>query len=579
MLNENFIAATLATSKNLNVSTSLKDVGLIVHGFLPKRTVLQRFKKSSAKVNNMAYSRTHIYAAQADKAVVHVYSREKGNQEATIAFPERIASLTFLGDSAGFLILGTEAGQLIVWDVASGRQTISVRSHVQAVSCLASLPGSNFIISGSADSSIYVWSLPNLVSFSHADSSLSNGPPLNAPLRSFSNHRSGIAALGCGHSKLLTSFAVSASLDGSCYIWAIRDCQVLRAVLYPSPPLCFANDPADRAIYTGHADGSIHCLNLFEDGRDHALESSSTATAPKQLSSSNSWSPASADCGAAQCLTLSYDGASFLSGHSSGSILCWDVSKHRVQSQIAHLGHSVTNIFMEQPMEIASRKQSRLRVGSVVKPRLENSSSRLLRQGIASQVPSEYSLQVQIAAADTSGMERPVLQQCPSSELSTYFTPLAAAPESLLGDAMLDLSQFPNSTDPFLSSADMIPLNQKNPHSTNSSAFKSDLATDALQNRISQLELTLASYDAAVQRSRSRRLDRMKRREEFAHKKRQVYSQIVTENDALQGTGPSPEALKIAEEAMQPWLQKEEEVDMESDEIECAELPGRLNNV
>ncbi len=64
-------------------------------------------------------SATHVFAAQADKAVVHVYSRERGNQEATVPFPERIQSATFCGDhgGAGVLMLGTEGGRIIAWEV------------------------------------------------------------------------------------------------------------------------------------------------------------------------------------------------------------------------------------------------------------------------------------------------------------------------------------------------------------------------------------------------------------------------------------------------------------------------------
>ena len=66
-------------------------------------------------MNALAASSTHIFAAQADKAVVHVYSRERGNQEALISFPERIHSLALIGE--GVLVLGSAEGRVILWEV------------------------------------------------------------------------------------------------------------------------------------------------------------------------------------------------------------------------------------------------------------------------------------------------------------------------------------------------------------------------------------------------------------------------------------------------------------------------------
>ena len=67
-------------------------------------------------MNALAVSPTHIFAAQADKAVVHVYSRERGNQESLVSFPERVHALALIGD--GVLALGTAEGRVILWEVS-----------------------------------------------------------------------------------------------------------------------------------------------------------------------------------------------------------------------------------------------------------------------------------------------------------------------------------------------------------------------------------------------------------------------------------------------------------------------------
>ena len=66
-------------------------------------------------------SKSHIFAAQAEKAAIHVYSRERGNLEALVPFTERISCITFSGSDSGggvgVLIIGTEGGRLILWEV------------------------------------------------------------------------------------------------------------------------------------------------------------------------------------------------------------------------------------------------------------------------------------------------------------------------------------------------------------------------------------------------------------------------------------------------------------------------------
>lgn len=541
MLSESLIAATLGTSSNSNVSSTFKDIGIVSHEFQPQNTIRHGFKKSSTRANCLAISYTHVFAAQADRAVIHVYNREKGNQESTVAFPERIHSLAFVGESSGFVILGTEGGRLILWDVASGRQTTSTASHLQAVSCLSVLPDSNFILSASSDSAVHVWSLPLLVSFSQPPSLSSHDPPSNAPLRTFSNHRSGITALTCGHSRNLSNFAVSASSDGTCYIWSTSDCQVLRTILFPSAPQCLTIDPADRALYSGHEDGSIQSLNFYHGAQSAQSIRSAGAVYPAQLHAKDSWSPASPETGSAQCLTLSYDGTFLLSGHSSGRIVSWDTAKHRVQKVVADLGHSVTNIAMQRPEGLPS-KRPRIEIKTVVKPKVNASP---LDQVGTSGVPGDYSLQVQINPPERSGLLTPGNQMDFSSILAH-----PTFPKHLIDEAVLDLT-FPSQQ----TTTYDIPFS---PDPSSSPTRTSQAQISNLESRISLLEEHLSIYVSAAERSRVRRLARMERREQYGERKRQAYFDAVKNGED-------------GDVAMQGWETREREVDVESDEVELGE--------
>ena len=118
MLTEHCVVS-LFRDENGPTSTALKDAGIFVSELQPTPTVRSVLKKSSVKANCLAVSSTHVFAAQANRAVVHVYNIEKGNQEATIPLAERATSLEHVGqlDGPGALAIGTEGGRLLLWEV------------------------------------------------------------------------------------------------------------------------------------------------------------------------------------------------------------------------------------------------------------------------------------------------------------------------------------------------------------------------------------------------------------------------------------------------------------------------------
>lgn len=115
MLTEQFVAAISASTKpNTGVT---KDAGIFIHEFQPLVAQRQAFKKSASAPNGIAVSASHVFAAQSEKAIVHVYSREKGNQEALVPFPERIHSIALAAQDS-VLLLGTESGRILAWEVS-----------------------------------------------------------------------------------------------------------------------------------------------------------------------------------------------------------------------------------------------------------------------------------------------------------------------------------------------------------------------------------------------------------------------------------------------------------------------------
>lgn len=121
MLTEQFVAAISGSTKpNTGVT---KDQGIFIHEYQPLAAQRHVFKKSGTAQNGIAVSSTHIFAAQAEKAIVHVYNREKGNQEAVVPFPERIHSIALAAQDT-VLLLGAESGRVLAWEVSRASRCV-----------------------------------------------------------------------------------------------------------------------------------------------------------------------------------------------------------------------------------------------------------------------------------------------------------------------------------------------------------------------------------------------------------------------------------------------------------------------
>lgn len=113
MLSESFFASTGGPPLSSRTEIA-RDVGIYSYQLHPTLSAKSTFKKSSTSPNCLAVSDSHVFAAQKDKAHVHVYSRIRGNQEALIPFQEKITSVALGRD---VLLLGTAQGRLILWEV------------------------------------------------------------------------------------------------------------------------------------------------------------------------------------------------------------------------------------------------------------------------------------------------------------------------------------------------------------------------------------------------------------------------------------------------------------------------------
>lgn len=302
---------------------------------------------------------------------------------------------------------------------------------------------STFFLSGSADASIHVWSLPSLLSFANAGSQ-----GQHAPLHTLSGHRAAITALAIGHSAALCNIVVSASSDQSCIVWDYHNNQMLRTVLLPSIPRCLELDPADRAFYTAYDDGSVQMVDFYSaafsaanpDSVEHPLYDDTQAAMPVQPPTQTRWSPPSADQGAALSAMLSYDGSMLMTGHSNGNVLVWDIPLGRYSSTFtsAPLPGPITNLVHLPVQGFSNTHPAMLSQATIVKPK----HSAFDNPELDGAVPGNYNLSLQFSRQlpmpHLSASARPNNADFESDFLAALSHPVF--PDSLLADSLAELA-------------------------------------------------------------------------------------------------------------------------------------------
>ncbi|KAK0937942.1 Pre-rRNA-processing protein ipi3 [Friedmanniomyces endolithicus] len=442
MLTEQFIASIGVPEKPLATDVA-RDAAIFIRELQPISQQRALFKKSATAPNCLAFSDNHIFAAQLNKAVVHVYNREKGNQEATVPFTEQITCIALACDDT-VLVLGTAEGRIFLWETCTGRQLTTSQAHLQAVTVVVVDSNSNFLLSASADSTVHVWSIPGLLSFANV------GTQGLSPLRTFTSHHAEITALAIGHSASFINFAVSISKDQICTIWDFHKNAVLRTYLLPSVPTCVTLDAADRALYVGYEDGSVQQIDLYTVGTTtaapsgiNALQNGEETAAPIQPSLASKWKSPDVSHGATLSISLSFDSCTLLSGHLSGAVLAWDVATGRVQANVLQnpLPGPVTNLSFLPVVGFARKTRRELNVASVIKPRFGAFDSG------DGNVPGSYTVNFELPSN---------LKSSENGEKSAFEESLVAPffPQSLLDGGLEELMSWANGPSRQASEAD-----------------------------------------------------------------------------------------------------------------------------
>ena len=191
-----------------------------------------------------------------------------------------------------------------------------------------------------------------------------------------------------------------------------------------------------------YADGSLQTIDFYDDIQRttavDVLRDVSSSHRPMQPSPKTRFGADSQKLGGTLSLSLSWDGTTLISGHSSGKVAAWDVAKNNYLSTLTNLPGPVSSLHFLRPTGFSYTNGSSFKVQTIVKPKqdagLTGSSSGL--------VPSNYNLSMQF----TSRVKIPAVSatEKSSAKTSSFAEALVhpSFPTSMLEESLAELDSW-----------------------------------------------------------------------------------------------------------------------------------------
>ncbi|XP_065873369.1 protein ROOT INITIATION DEFECTIVE 3-like isoform X2 [Euphorbia lathyris] len=148
-----------------------------------------------------------------------------------------------------YLAGGAASGNAYIWEVASGRLLKTWHAHQTSLKCMVFSNDDSFLISGSGDGMICVWSMISLLDVENIE--------VSSSLLHYSlEHKSSISGLltvsGSSNSTFLSS-----SLDATCKAWDLASGRLVQTQEYQQAITAITLHPTEQFLFAGSKDGRI----------------------------------------------------------------------------------------------------------------------------------------------------------------------------------------------------------------------------------------------------------------------------------------------------------------------------------
>ncbi|XP_027337416.1 protein ROOT INITIATION DEFECTIVE 3-like [Abrus precatorius] len=281
-------------------------------------------------------SQINKHGSVGDGAIV-VWALNKPQQPLLNYTVEAIGPLSCTEDGI-YLVGGALSGNAYLWDVTSGELLKTWSAHNRSLNCMLFSNDNSFLISGSDDGMICVWSMISLLDVEKTGS-------LPSPLHCLPGHKSSITGLLTTPSSYF-SILVSSSLDGTCKVWDFISGRLEQTQIYPLAITSIALHHRERLLFYGTENGTI-IVNKLDVGLEGG-PSVVTVGQPLELKGHN---------GAITALTSTQVG--LISASEDCTVCVWDIISWEIIRRFSLQKGKVTNLVVVPRSSVLSTSNQR----------------------------------------------------------------------------------------------------------------------------------------------------------------------------------------------------------------------------
>ncbi|XP_022137408.1 protein ROOT INITIATION DEFECTIVE 3-like isoform X2 [Momordica charantia] len=220
-----------------------------------------------------------------------------------------------------YLAGGALSGNIHLWEVGSGKLLKLWSGHRKPIKCILFSWDDSFLITGSADGMICVWSMICLLDVEHERSS----QPILYCLMEHKSSLTGLLAMS-----VCTSIIISSSLDGSLKFWDLISGMIMGSQAHTEGITAIVLHPTEQLLFSGSVDGQIFASKL-EFGVDNCI-----AMKDNQLLAPKGHKGA--------ITALAFSRMDLISTSEDCTVCIWDISSQRIIQKLDHKKGRITNL-------------------------------------------------------------------------------------------------------------------------------------------------------------------------------------------------------------------------------------------
>jgi len=254
-------------------------------------------------------SSSHVFAANSQKALWFVWGWGERRPKYRGTLPEKMSAMTFTADAA-LCFGGARSGSIYVWLTSTGKLLRCWPAHCREVTQLAVSQDQSFLVSGSSDATVHLYSLADIF----ADRS-------PKPLHSWAGHSLPVTSVAFLPGTGLQQAVATASLDQSVRLWDVGTGQPLQTRNYSSPVNCISVGAGGSTILCACKNGELRSFNPSSaPGQEDGMMTGHT--------------------GSVSSCSLNIDGSFAVSSSEVDCVRIWELRTRQCISQ-AHMGRNL----------------------------------------------------------------------------------------------------------------------------------------------------------------------------------------------------------------------------------------------